>query len=80
MRHLDTERWFYRQPNGKLRMKRVGAKGEEQFPRRYREVYQKAQNERGSGAVQLVAALRDELKGNLDSAWSAVKKMFNREV
>ena len=37
-RLLDIAKWYYIQPNGKPRMKRVSAANEKRFPREYRKV------------------------------------------
>jgi hypothetical protein len=73
--HLKWSRWFdeLTSPNGQryVRMKRVSAAREAQFPRELRRVYQQ------SGAVGLVKHVKARDGSQLADAWAAVKRMFN---
>lgn len=73
MKHLNIDRWFYKQPNGYLRMKRVSTPAEAQFPRRLRRIYQRAEG----NPVALVKQLQQDSPINLTQAWDTVKRMFN---
>lgn len=76
--YLNTEPWFHEMPNGKLKLKRVSAAFEKQFPRQYRIIYRDAKNAGKLEAVVLVKHVRAELANNsLTDAWNKVKAMFN---
>jgi len=70
-RLLDIAKWYYIQPNGKPRMKRVSAANEKRFPREYRKVL--ADNN------LYVSRLTKYIMGkeviSLTDAWNKVKDM-----
>jgi hypothetical protein len=72
-RHLNIDPWFVRMPNNRLKMKRVSASAEKQFPRIYRLLYQE------SGASSICTILMMKQGCSLASAWAQVKKMFNEK-
>lgn len=71
-KHLKWSRWYDRMPaTGKLRMKRVSAAKEAQFPKQYREILA------SGNAAKLVKHLMVEKQLSLSDAWSTVKQMVN---
>lgn len=71
---LREERWYDKMPTtGTLRMKRVSAKREEQFPLQYRAEYQQR------GAVGLVKKIQQDRGCMLHEAWAIAKEMMNGE-
>lgn len=71
-RHLKYSRWYDRLPSGTLRLKRVSAAREEQFPRPYRVILAR------NGPTALVAALLKEAPTmRISEAWNKVKLMVN---
>jgi len=70
-RHLNLERWYYIQPNGKPRMKRVSAAAEKQFPREYRKVLADG----NLFASILTKYIMDKEGLSLHDAWNKVKDM-----
>ena len=71
-RHLNTERWYDIMPaTGKLRLKRVSAEKERQFPKHYRILL------RDTNASTLTKAIMDAENLSLGQAWDHVRKMVN---
>ena len=71
MKNPGMDRWFYLQPNGRLRLKRVSAAAEAQFPRRFRRILA------DHGLVGLTMAVRAE-EANLKDTWNRIKAMIGR--
>lgn len=71
--YLKRSRWFDEMDNGTLRMKRVSKEKEEQFPKKYRQLYQKHHNQLG----RFMKLLMEEWNCTLGDAWVRVKNMFN---
>ena len=73
-RHLNTTLWFDTIVTAAgttvLRRKRVSAKREKQFPRRYRDYYQL------NGASKLCKKVMEDYHVGLAEAWAMVKRMF----
>ena len=70
-KHLKTENWFIKQSTGTMKMKRVSAKAEQQFPRVYRSSYQQY------GLPGLIRLVQNNFQCGLGEAWARVKMMFN---
>ena len=70
-RLLNIERWYYIQPNGKPRMKRVSAENEKRFPREYRKVLADG----NLFASKLTKYIMDKEGLSLSDAWNKVKDM-----
>jgi hypothetical protein len=72
MRHLTRmEDWFYKQPNGTLRLKRVSAQAEERFPKPLRRVLA------DKGPAAAVKAIKETRGLSLSDAWAQLKEMVN---
>ena len=70
-RLLNIDRWYYIQPNGKPRMKRVSAANERRFPREYRKVFADS----NLYASKLTRYVMDKEGLSLSDAWNKVKDM-----
>lgn len=71
-RHLNMDRWYDKMPTtGKLRMKRVSAKMEEQFSRGWRDLL------RTDGPAKTVKELMACHRIGLAEAWAMLKHMVN---
>lgn len=70
-RLLDIAKWYYIQPNGKPRMKRVSAANEKRFPREYRKIL--ADN--NLYVSKLTKYIMDKEVISLTDAWNKVKDM-----
>ena len=71
--YLKRSRWFDETDKGTLRMKRVSKEKEEQFPKKYRQLYQQHHTKLGKFLKLLMA----EWNCTLGDAWERTKKMFN---
>jgi hypothetical protein len=70
MHLLQLDRYYYRQPNGRLRLKRVSRQVEIRFPRPYRQAL-------AQSPVEAVKLLRDQQGLTLSQAWDRLKQMVN---
>ena len=70
-RLLDIAKWYYIQPNGKPRMKRVSAANEKRFPREYRKVL--ADNNLYVSKLTKYIMKKEVI--SLTDAWNKVKDM-----
>lgn len=77
-KHVDGNRWFNRiatyANRELLGLKRVSAAAEQQFPRKYREMY------RDHGAPKTVALIMKDTGMGLAAAWEELKRMMNTPV
>jgi len=74
LRQLNWDKWFTEGPNGNLKLKRVSASDELQFPKKYRTLVKE------SGLVSLINHLKKENKITLSEAWKKCKNMFGKPV
>lgn len=74
--HLQGINTFFDEmpTTGNLRKKRISAKLESQFPRRFRNEYQT------NGAISTVRAIQLEFNCNLSEAWTKLKGMINSHL